>query len=76
MLGYLANPRAGAYCYNVVHSYIAPIVLALVAIFFMPKLLPFALIWFNHIGMDRSFGYGLKYSAAFGLTHLKRLGKA
>ena len=38
-------------------------------------LLPFALIWVNHIGIDRLMGYGLKYPAGFGWTHLGRLGK-
>ena len=38
-------------------------------------LLPFALIWANHIGVDRLLGYGLKYSDGFGFTHLGRLGK-
>jgi hypothetical protein len=37
--------------------------------------LPIALIWANHIGVDRLMGYGLKYSDGFGWTHLGRLGK-
>ena len=41
----------------------------------LPALLPFALIWANHIGVDRLLGYGLKYSDGFGFTHLGRLGK-
>ena len=28
------------------------------------------------IGIDRALGYGLKYTAGFGLTHLGRIGKA
>ena len=32
--------------------------------------MPFALIWVNHIGVDRLLGYGLKYSNGFGWTHL------
>jgi hypothetical protein len=28
-----------------------------------------------HIGIDRALGYGLKYSAGFGFTHLGRIGK-
>jgi hypothetical protein len=76
MLGYLVNSRIGAHSYNAVHSYILPSALALAA--FLPHrqaLLPFALIWFNHIGVDRLLGYGLKYPAGFGFTHLSRLGK-
>ena len=41
----------------------------------VPVLLPPALIWINHIGVDRLLGYGLKYSDGFGWTHLGRLGK-
>jgi hypothetical protein len=72
-LGYLAGPRLGAHCYNAVHSYVLPAVLAAVALM-LPQaaLMPFALIWFNHIGVDRLLGYGLKYPTGFGFTHLKR----
>lgn len=74
--GYLAGPRIGSYCYNAVHSYLLPVALAIVALsFHEAALLPFALIWFSHIGVDRLLGYGLKYPQAFGLTHLGRLGK-
>jgi hypothetical protein len=38
-------------------------------------LLPVALIWVNHIGVDRLLGYGLKYADGFGYTHLGMLGK-
>ena len=76
-LGYLADPRIGARCYNAVHSYIVPAAVACTALMLHRNaLLPFALIWFNHIGVDRLLGYGLKYPSAFGDTHLGRLGKA
>ena len=29
-----------------------------------------ALIWLAHIGFDRAAGFGLKYTGAFGDTHL------
>jgi hypothetical protein len=32
-------------------------------------------IWFGHIGWDRMFGYGLKYSTSFQHTHLGKIGK-
>jgi len=71
MLGYLAGPRLGAHCYNAVHAYLLPVALAIVALAFrQAALLPFALIWFNHIGVDRLLGYGLKYPSGFGFTHL------
>jgi hypothetical protein len=76
MLGYLAGSCWGARSYNAVHSFVLPCVLALSALLLgAPALLPFALIWLNHIGVDRLMGYGLKYSDGFGFTHLGRLGK-
>jgi hypothetical protein len=76
MLGYLAGSCWGARSYNAVHSYVVPAVLALSAyLLSAPAVLPFALIWANHIGVDRLMGYGLKYSDGFGWTHLGRLGK-
>ncbi len=76
MLAYLAGPRAGALGYNVAHTYIAPLALALLGLF---GGLPFAaaggLIWIAHIGFDRALGYGLKYPTAFGDTHLGGTGR-
>jgi len=76
MIGYLAGPLWGARCYNTVHSYVLPIALAVTGLL-LPRamLLAIALIWLNHIGVDRLLGYGLKYPSGFGNTHLKRLGK-
>ena len=34
-----------------------------------------AAIWVAHIGFDRVLGYGLKFEAGFGETHLGRVGK-
>jgi hypothetical protein len=74
--GYMAGPRIGSYCYNAVHSYLLPAALAIFALSFRRiAVLPFALIWFNHIGVDRLLGDGLKYPAGFGFTHLGRLGR-
>ena len=70
-LAYLANPRVGAFAYNALHSYIAPLSLGLLAYYFQALVLaPVALIWIAHIGFDRAAGYGLKYTSAFGDTHL------
>ncbi|NIT59671.1 MAG: DUF4260 family protein, partial [Aliifodinibius sp.] len=33
------------------------------------------IIWCAHIGFDRVLGYGLKYSAGFGFTHLGFIGR-
>ena len=74
--GYMAGPRIGSYCYNAVHSYLLPVALTIVGLWFhQTALLPFALIWFNHIGVDRLLGYGLKYPRGFGSTHLSRLSR-
>jgi Domain of unknown function (DUF4260) len=32
-------------------------------------------IWLAHCGIDRALGYGLKYQAGFGFTHLGRVGR-
>jgi hypothetical protein len=75
-LGYLAGPKVGAIAYNAVHSYIVPMALMTAGFGFAPPLLlTIAMIWLAHIGFDRALGYGLKYSAGFGFTHLGRIGK-
>jgi hypothetical protein len=71
MLGYLVSPCRGARVYNAFHTYTVPITLGLLAGLLNSKaLLPYALIWINHIGVDRLLGYGLKFSAGFSWTHL------
>jgi hypothetical protein len=75
--GYLAGPRAGAVIYNAAHSYMAP--MALMTAGFAtssPLVLSIAMIWLAHIGIDRALGYGLKYFAGFGFTHLGRVGRS
>ncbi len=71
MLGYLAGPRVGAICYNLIHSYTP--VLALGAILYalnIPLALPLTAIMVAHIGIDRALGYGLKRTSGFKDTHL------
>jgi len=76
MLGYLVSPGVGARIYNAIHSYTTPATLAVCALLLKsPAVMPYALIWVNHIGVDRLLGYGLKYPAGFGWTHLGRMGK-
>ena len=73
MLGYLAGPQVGAAIYNAFHTYAMPAVVgALGMIFASPLTVALALIWFAHIGMDRTVGYGLKYPSSFEDTHLER----
>jgi hypothetical protein len=74
MAGYLGGTRLGAMCYNVAHSYVVPVVLAIVALRYPMLWIP-AIIWGAHIAFDRALGYGLKYSDAFTHTHLGTIGK-
>ena len=74
MLGYLAGTRTGAALYNAFHTYAMPAVVgALGLIFASPSMVAMALIWFAHIGVDRTVGYGLKYPTSFKDTHLERV---
>jgi hypothetical protein len=75
-VAYLAGPRPGAIVYNAAHSYMAPMTLMVTGFGLdSPLALSIAMIWLAHIGIDRALGYGLKYSAGFGFTHLGRIGR-
>jgi hypothetical protein len=72
LVAYLGGARAGAIGYDIAHSYVAPALMAgLALVTGRPPVA--ALIWIAHIGLDRAFGYGLKYPTAFEATHLGRL---
>lgn len=74
MIGYLKDTRIGSLVYNIGHTEVAPIALALISLALnWPIGVQFALIWFGHIGLDRMMGYGLKYPTVFQDTHLQRL---
>jgi hypothetical protein len=74
MLGYLAGPRVGALTYNLAHTELWPIGLAVVGVVAdVDLLVQLALIWLVHIGADRVLGYGLKYPTGFKDTHLQRV---
>ena len=74
MLGYLAGPRAGAVAYDLVHTYVLPVLLAAAGVIWdSDAALAVALIWLTHIGVDRAVGYGLKYPSGFKDTHLQRV---
>jgi len=68
MLGYLRDPKLGAWVYNLGHTTLAPALLAVVWWGGQGSLM--ALIWLAHIGFDRLLGYGLKYADDFHHTHL------
>jgi len=76
MLAYFAGPRVGAAIYNLVHTYALALVITVSGFFgAQPALTAAGLILVAHIGIDRALGYGLKYSTAFGDTHLGRIGR-
>lgn len=77
LLGYLAGPRVGAASYNFMHSFIGALaILAAGVLLSAPAAVTAGIIWMAHIGFDRALGYGLKYSAGFGFTHLGFIGRA
>lgn len=75
-LAYTAGTKSGALAYNTLHSYVLPLLLALVGWSSGTGwALHVALIWLAHIGIDRILAYGLKYPTAFGHTHFGPVGK-
>jgi hypothetical protein len=76
-LAYFIGPRFGAVVYNAAHITVVPIALmGIGSALSMRFALSIAIIWLAHIGLDRAFGYGLKYQAGFGFTHLGRIGRS
>jgi hypothetical protein len=74
MLGYLAGPSVGSVAYDLVHTYVGPVALAVIGVLADSDLaVQVALIWLAHIGADRLLGYGLKYPTGFKDTHLQRV---
>ena len=72
ILGYLGGTRIGTMCYNLIHTFAGPFLL--IGYSWLTGsmwLLPYALIWTSHIGLDRMLGFGLKYPTEFRDTHLK-----
>jgi hypothetical protein len=77
MAAYFAGPRLGAIAYNIFHTTVGPLLLAVYGVvsgeLFVQVL---ASIWLAHIGLDRAIGYGLKYTTDFRDTHLGRIGRS
>lgn len=76
MIGYLANPKIGAWIYNFFHHKL----IAVIVLFWgywtnTPLLALTGVILFGHAAMDRVFGYGLKFDNNFKNTHLGWIGK-
>lgn len=76
MIGYLANPRFGAWTYNLIHHKGGGITLyVLGALLTIPWLMFAGTILLGHSSFDRVFGYGLKHEDAFQNTHLGKIGR-
>ncbi|HDR7782567.1 DUF4260 domain-containing protein [Bacillus sp. FSL M8-0063] len=74
MLAYGINNHVGAKIYNIFHTYIISTLIVMIGFFFkIDTVIMIGLIWTAHIGMDRMFGYGLKYEKGFKDTHIQRL---
>jgi hypothetical protein len=77
IVGYVAGPGTGAIVYNIGHTTVLPLGLALGGVIGSSELvLSVALVWLAHIGMDRMMGFGLKHASGFGDTHLGRIGRS
>jgi hypothetical protein len=71
ILPYLISAGAGWACYNAIHSYAGPVLLAGAAWWRdSATLLAGALIWSTHVSFDRLCGFGLKEGEDFWVTHL------
>jgi hypothetical protein len=76
MLGYLMGPRAGAFCYNLLHHKALALAIGLVGWGqSAPLLLLAGSVLLFHAAFDRLLGYGLKYATSFHHTHLGYVGK-
>ena len=76
MFAYAGGPRIGAGVYNLVHSSVLPLALALIGFLSARDgALTVGLAWLAHIAADRALGYGLKRPTSFHDTHLGRIGR-
>lgn len=75
MIGYVMNPKIGAFFYNLFHHKAVAIVIGLLGFYLGNDFILLAgIILFGHSAMDRMFGYGLKFNTGFGDTHLGEIG--
>ena len=72
LTGYLGGKASAAF-YNLLHCYVLPLGLGLLAWKSGSALAgELALIWMAHISFDRCLGYGLKFPGVFRYTHIQR----
>lgn len=73
-LGYLIGRKTGAITYNILHSYLFPIILLIIAFNMnQQQVFPYLLIWIVNISFNRSLGFGLRYFNSLSYTHLGRI---
>lgn len=71
---YAIDKPLASITYNLAHSMIFPLLLALLSLYAGYSLgIQLSLIWLAHIGMDHTFGYGFKYLGEMKETHFSRL---
>jgi hypothetical protein len=76
MLGYLVNPRIGAYTYNLFHHRALALAIAAIGLLTACNIvIAVGILLFAHSSFDRMMGYGLKYTDDFKHTHLGWMGK-
>jgi flagellar biosynthesis component FlhA len=76
MVGYLRDPRTGAFTYNLIHNWATGlVVLGVGLVAAVPALSIAGAILIAHVGGDRALGYGLKEVTSFQDTHLGRIGR-
>ncbi|HMR19656.1 MAG TPA: DUF4260 domain-containing protein [Sphingobacterium sp.] len=76
MIGYLVNPKIGAWMYNFFHHKLVAVSVLSLGLWMNNASLTLAgVILFGHSAMDRIFGYGLKFNDNFKHTHLGWIGK-
>ena len=73
LLGYLKNKKWGAYIYNAIHNYILSAIIILGGLVINEFVLAYGIILTAHVGLDRFFGFGLKYTADSKTTHIQKL---
>ena len=73
MIGYVMNPKTGAWIYNSFHHKLVAIITFSIGLWLNVSVITLAgIILLGHSAMDRMFGIGLKYKDRFTHTHLSR----
>lgn len=77
MMGYIINPKVGAFTYNLFHHKGLAIFIMFIGWYFHSDWMGLTgIILFGHSSLDRFFGYGLKFADSFQNTHLGKIGQA